>query len=326
MPDLDAILATPNGTIDTPASPTSPATTPQPSSPATQPISTPSPDPGKTATPSPEAGKAGTTATPAEADKGKAGTPEGQAQPAAKPTLTKDELRAAVSGLTAPEETLESLKKNYQASSREAQRLQGELKAVQELLGAQDFKVEVDHEGTRHLTYKGKKSTNFDDLPAEKREKFDKLVTAEEPNPEKIWDFVASMTRLPNPTTTERIVQKISPERESEAYAHIASKYAEMHGKIAEDRDVIGFMIDNAPRGVKEAYFEYPEFLLPLLHAKLEVIRAAHERLAQTKEVQTRQKEAEAQKAAGLSATTPPGTALSGGGVTDAIRQEIVNA
>jgi len=334
---VEAPAATSNPALDTLEAdlaggvPPTPEATPEPT-PAPQatpePAATPEPQ-NLEAQPSPNDGKveqapvAGQDGEGSKSQEGQPGPSEEQA-----PAVTLDQIKASMSTSQTEEHTLESLTRNYQASSKEAREKAAELKSLGELLEEQGVKVAKESDGTLQLVRSETTADpiDWDHATDPVKTKFAEMVS-NEAEPSEMFDYLAGIVGRPQPQpTADRVVEPISAERTSQAYEAVSNMLPDVHGKIAENKELIEWRLSDAPKEVQEAFHAAPEFMLQLLNAEASAHQVALQRKAEAAEAKRKEVEAEAQRAEGLSGSPDGGTPSLDGGATDNPLTEIVNA
>lgn len=301
-------------------------TPPAPSSPATPPVAANPPPQGGSqsdgqVTIRPTSGDASTgTATPPQPGQGDGQTAQA---PNADKKLDVTALKAALSLKHTDEDTGDVLKRQYEASSREAKRLAEERKAIEAILTEQGLKFARDDEGRHQLVRVGKKgepvATTFDGLDKKTRQQWEAMFAdPENVAPDKAWSFVADALKAQftavNPTV-DRVVEPLSQERQSAAFEFVATKFKALYPTMASDgmRDLLLSEIQDSPPAVRRAFYEAPEAMLRLFAANLEAVVSATERERNEAIKRQEQKKLEQARAAGIMAPSTAGVVVDGG-------------
>ena len=291
----------------------------------------PPPDAGKQAAPEP--GKDGSATdqkagTPPPPDKGKDGVT----------TPSEDELAARLSLSTTPEQEQARKDRDLAASSREAQRLVGEIKAVESMLAAQGLKRAKDDNGEWQLVKSGKakdpevERPNLDSLSRKDAKAFETMLGDEDTEADAVWDFVAErvgpVIHQAAPTV-ENVVQPISDERKQLAIHEVVEKSGDMYPRLQDSLGLLGRAIEGAPREIKRAYNAHPEIMTRLFAADIEAAHEWFSRKARDSEGKDKQKEETSRHAGDFSHPVGGTAELPGSGASNvaaSVREMIVNA
>lgn len=229
------------------------------------------------------------------ADAGKNGQPQtdptnqnaGKADP--KPLEIRDEdLNSRLLSKDKPEHTLESLRRDYAASSKEAIRLNKANAKLKEMLAEQGIDI-AEEDGIPVGLLAGKAySKDVKDLAIKVKD----LSEAEQQmfgdNPQGAIDLILSrakkaLTRVA--PTLESFTKPISAEREQLAIEHVKSlsedgekSYPNFEKNMAFIRRILESK--STPKGLKDAYNQEPEFVLKLLSRHVDSERDALLRIA----------------------------------------------
>jgi hypothetical protein len=275
-------------------------------------------------------GQAVTVLNPVNAQ-GTVAPPQGQGDGAAKPQespkLDPAALKAALSLKHTDEDTGEVLKRQYEASSREAKRLAEERKHIESLFAEQGLKFAKDDEGKPQLVRVGKKgepvSVDYASLDRKAKEQFDAMFAdPENVSPDKAWGFVANALKSQFTTvnpTVDRIVEPLSAERQGAAFEFVATKFKTLYPSMASEgmRDLLLSEINDAPPAIRRAFFEAPEAVLRLYAANLEAVVAAGARERVEAQQRQEQKKLEQARAAGIMSPSTMTVNVNGGNGRD---------
>ena len=206
----------------------------------------------------------------------------GKADP--KPLEIKDEdLDSRLLSKDQPEHTLESLRRDYAASSKEAIRLNKANAKLKEMLAEQGIDI-AEEDGLPAGLLAGKSySKDVKDLAIKVKD----LSEAEQQmfgdNPQGAIDLILSrakkaLTRVA--PTLESFTKPISAEREQSAIEHVKSLEEDgvkAHPAFDKNLAFIRRILDSksTPKGLKDAYHQDPEFVLKLLSRHVDSERAA---------------------------------------------------
>lgn len=248
---------------------------------------------------------------------------------------SKEDVESLLSGSENPDARAERLERDYRASSREAKRLNEDMKQRNEILASQGFKWDTDVDGKRHLVPTGKGSKDpipgsFEDLPRKDQKAFESLLDSEDVDIEDVFKFVASRTsRKPAPApTAESVVHPISDERKEMAFKAVANN-AELFPSLADNRDLIESQLESAPKEVKAAFHAAPEYMIGLLDSQIQAAYAALDRKAQAATTAKEKKKDEAASAADVAGSQDGGQPTIGSGKSSAeqkMAERIANA
>lgn len=244
---------------------------------------TPAPTGGQA--PATDPSKAGaSTNAPGTAEAGKADT---------KPPEIKDEdLDSRLFSRNKPEETIESLRRDYAASSKEAIRLNKAFAKLKEQLAEQQIEV-AEEDGIPVGLLPGK---NYSKEAKDLAIKFSELSEAEQglfgDNPQKAIELVLSRAKkalVRVAPTLDSFTKSISAEREQAAIEHVKGLQEDgesKHPAFEKNIPFIKRMLDSkqSPKGLKDAYNQSPEFVLELLSRFVDSERATLLKMA-TKEL-----------------------------------------
>ena len=215
--------------------------------------------------------------------------PEGQTA-ANQPEVSDEELTGMLDqelGI-APEETLEQLRRNHAASSKEAKRLKATIDGLQEQLRGQGVEAVFKRDGTlaglKAIAVGGNgealtapAAPTYDSLSATERDLF---VQDAQKAIELIWE--KSQTSFekhfakPGPTVQE-VLEPPSPEQKTAVVEKLSKTVARdgdaRYPDFEKSLPQIEAMLDKMPDAMKDAYYKQPDVMLGLLHDKVTVAK-----------------------------------------------------
>lgn len=272
------------------------------------------------------------TATPAGGNPGEQATAQGQgaAQGAqntqqsaaeAQPTEpTAEQIAAALRPQRTPAEDAEYFKKQYDASSREGQRLDKLVKTLQKsLLDEQGIELVVD---PTDKTFKGFKATekyspeaanlkfSYDDLTAKEKELF-------ADDPQKAFETAANrllerakkaFTRIA--PTVEKVVEPLTESRLLATHEFLAGRIDPITGeKLFDEYDKVKPFINHLvadpqlPQWLKDAVAAHPGEAIPYLYSHIKDVRQRLSKAAQKSQQAKEQKQNQGHQAAAVQPT-----------------------
>jgi len=218
-----------------------------------------------------------------------------------------------------PEEEAERLRREYGASSREAKKLNEQLKAVQKALAEEQgidliFDKESKYQGLkaneRYSKEAAKLEFSFDELSDKQKQLF-------QDDPEKAFKEVASMieararkalTRVA--PTVDKFIEPVSPEKLRGIHDFLASRKDPLTGdamypEYAQAAPIMEQLATDPtlPKEVKDAINAHPSVMMELLYGRIVLAKQRAMQVAQKRAEQLKAKELEAQRAAQTSPT-----------------------
>lgn len=233
--------------------------------------------------PAPTGGEANATDPTKTGQNAANGNANASAADSKPPEIKDQDLESRLFSRNKPEETLESLRRDYAASSKEGIRLSKALSKIKEMLAEQQLDLaEEDGLPVGIIPAKGYSkdakdfSLKLSDLSEEERNLFGD-------SPQKAVDLILSKAKkafVRVAPTLESYTKPISQEREQSAIEFVRDMTEDGEKKHPNFEKNIAFikkMLDSKaiPKGLKDAYHQSPEFVLELLSTKVDAERAA---------------------------------------------------
>jgi len=225
--------------------------------------------------------------------------------------LSDEDIEKALSPTESPEEKAARLERDYSASSKEAQRLNGEKKAIAKALDDQGLKLVV-KDGKAELIPTGKYSA--DGKPFEV--KISKMSTEDQEALEsgdlseiqkvidKVVDDARSKLVRPAPTR-EKEPSSISDEKVEAVFGSLAEAKDELdvpkHPNFKENEKHIRSFINNSarPQALRDAFAEAPEVIAALVNSHINAVKEGLRNRAEAVKAASEKKAKEARDKAG---------------------------
>jgi hypothetical protein len=225
--------------------------------------------------------------------------------------FTDDDLEKALSPVEAPEEKAARLERDYSASSKEAQRLNGEKKAIAKALEDQGLKLVV-KDGKADLIPTGKYSADgkpfevkISKMSAEDQEALESGDLSEiQKVIDKVVDDARNKLVRPAPTR-EKEPSLISEEKVEAVFNSLAEAKDELdvskHLNFKENEKHIRSFINNSarPQALRDAFAEAPEVIAALVNSHINAVKEGLRNRAEAVKAANEKKAKEARSSAG---------------------------